>query len=238
MAGGGLALLLAAGGAWWMVGGQRAPAPQAAPVAATPASQVLPAPAPAPAPVPAPPPAVPFTLVGALQDIVRQADPLLGVNVLADKSRLTIGSDRLQFRVKSSESGYLYVFLAGTDKSHFYLLFPNQIDQNNKIEANQEILLPRKSWAITAGGPPGHDHIVTMVSRRPRDFSAAGLQGAGAEIPEFDLARAEQLWAGRAPGTSPFVGTAKCEAGVACDTGYGASLLEIEEVAKGRAGGR
>jgi len=179
---------------------------------------------------------VPFTLVGALEDIVRHADPLLSVNVLADKSRLTIGSDRLQFRVKSSQSGYLYVFLAGTDKSHFYLLFPNQIDKNNQITANQEVLLPRKSWAITAGGPAGSNHIVTLVSRHPRDFGTAGLQGAGAEIPEFDLARAEQLWVSRAPGTSPFVGQPVCDAGAPCDAGYGATLLEVEEVAKGKGG--
>lgn len=232
VAGGAAALLLAVGGAWWAMrpGPVPAPLPEPAPtpvVAATPA-------APAPAPVPAPPPPEPFTVVGALQDIVRNADPLLGVNVLADKSQLTIGKDRLQFRVKSKESGYIYVFLSGTDKSHFYLLFPNEIDKANRIEANTELQLPRRSWAISAGGPPGVNHIVTVVSRHPRDVGAAGLKGAGADIPEFDLARAEQLWATRQPGQSPFIGAVRCDAGAACDPGYGASLLEVEEVARGK----
>jgi dihydrofolate reductase len=126
------------------------------------------------------------------------------------------------------------VFLSGTDKSHFYLLFPNEIDKNNRIEANTEVVLPRKSWAITAGGPPGTNHIVTVVSRNPRDLKRVGLRAAGDEIPEFDLAQAEQLWAARTAGVSPFVGDAVCAAGAACDAGYGASLLEVEEVVRGK----
>lgn len=226
VAGGVLAALLAVGGGWWALA-PKAPAP--APVVAT-----APVPAPTPAPVSAPPPSEPFTVVAGLQDIVRHADPLLGVNVLADKSSLRIGSDRLQFRVKSKEPGYVYVFLSGTDKSHFYLLFPNEIDKNNRIEANTEVVLPRKSWAITAGGPPGTNHIVTVVSRNPRDLKRVGLRAAGDEIPEFDLAQAEQLWAARTAGVSPFVGDAVCAAGAACDAGYGASLLEVEEVVRGK----
>jgi serine/threonine protein kinase len=232
VAGGAVALLLAAGGAWWAMSPKPQPPAPAPVVAATPAP--APAPVAPPPPAPAPPPAEPFTVVAGLQDIVRHADPLLGVNVLADKSSLTIGRDRLQFRVKSKEAGYLYVFLSGTDKSHFYLLFPNEIDKNNRIEANTEVALPRKSWAITAGGPAGTNHIVTVVSRRPRDLGAVGLRGAGDEIPEFDLAKAEQLWAARQPGESPFVGKAVCDAGAACDSGYGASLLEVDEVARGK----
>lgn len=238
----GLAALAAA--VWWF--GLREPAPVVAaspgPVAALAASQpgaaraepqrpeapavttppVVAAPAPAP---------TPFNIVSALQDIVRHADPLLGVNALADKSALVIGRDRLQFRVKSSEAGYVYVFLAGTDQGHLYLLFPNAIDRNNRIEANREMLLPRKGWQITAGGPPGTNHIVTVVSRQPRDFAQAGLRASKDDIPEFDLARAEQLWAARSGSVSPFVGTAQCPSQGACDTTYGASLLTIDEVA-------
>jgi serine/threonine protein kinase len=186
-------------------------------------------------------PPTPFTVVGALQDIVRGADPLLGVNALADKSTLTIGSDPLQFRLKASESGYVYVFLAGTDKSHLYLLFPNGIDKNNRIEVNRELVLPRAGWRITAGGPAGTDHIVAMVSRNPRDLTATGLRNAAEDIPEFDLARAEQLWAQRVGGANPLVGAPVCAAGAAtCDSTYGATLLQIDEIdgKKAKAGGK
>lgn len=237
---GGLALVALAGAGWWFgLRGRPSSAPDRAVVAvsATPTAQPVEPSPPGSAPVtaPPPPPPVPFGIVTALQDIVRHADPLLGVNALADKSVLQIGSDRLQFRVKSSEAGHVYVFLAGTDKSHMYLLFPNEIDKNNRIEANKEMLLPRKGWQITAGGPPGTNHIVTMVSRQPRDLSQAGLRQANEEIPEFDLALAEKLWAARTGNENPFVGKAACAAGAACDSTYGASLLTIDEVAgKGR----
>ncbi len=234
---GGVVAVLAAIGIGWVWMGSQSGAPVTPPVAAAPTPQVPITGNPVPvAPPTAPtvaavvPPPAPFTVMSALQDIVRGSDPLLGVNVLADKSVVNIGKDRLQFRVKAAEAGYLYVFLSGTDKAHFYLLFPNGIDKNNRIEANQEILLPRKSWQITAGGPPGTNHIVAMVARHPRDLSDVGLGTLGEEIPEFDLARAEQLWAKRQSGMSPFIGKPSCDAGVACDAGYGASLLTIDEV--------
>lgn len=201
-----------------------------------PVAVVAPAPQ-APTAAPAqPPPAVeaparpPFSVVGALEDIVRHADPLIAVNTLAGKDRLVIGRDRMQFRVKSSEAGHLYVFLAGTDRSHFWLLFPNTIDRDNRIAADTEMTLPRRGWQITAGGPPGVNHVVTMVSREPRDFVTAGLQ-VGESIPEFDLATAQRLWAGSgATSSTPFAGDVRCAGGQACDAGYGAALIRIEEI--------
>ena len=237
----GMALTVAvlAGAGWWFGvhdrQGAAGPAVQAGaadpsvPSTSAPVARIDP---PASVPVAAPPPpATPFGIVTALQDIVRHADPLLGVNALADKSALVIGSDKLQFRVKSSEAGYVYVFFAGTDKNHMYLLFPNAIDKNNRVEVNKELVLPRKGWQITAGGPPGTNHIVTMVSRQPRDLSQAGLKPSKEEIPEFDLTQAEALWVSRTGSENPFVGKAACTAGAACDSSYGATLLTIDEVA-------
>lgn len=242
-AGVGLTVVVLAGAGWWFGVHDRsaAPAPAAQsgitdpslPSASAPVARIEP-PASAPAVAAPPPPAAPFGIVTALQDIVRHADPLLGVNALADKSALVIGSDKLQFRVKSSEAGYVYVFFAGTDKNHMYLLFPNAIDKNNRVEANKEMLLPRKGWQITAGGPPGTNHIVTMVSRQPRDLSQAGLRSSKEEIPEFDLAQAQAMWATRAGNDNPFVGKAVCSSGAACDSSFGATLLTIDEIDKGR----
>ena len=245
VAGGGLVLVAA--GTWWTLRPQQAPTPAAdtapvsasAVVAAGPPS-VLSAASAVPSEAGRPPllsPSdPPFDVVTALEDIVKQADPLHGVNVLADRSQLTIGRDRLQFRVKSSESGHLYVFLSGTDKSHFYLLFPNALDKDNRIVANREVVLPRKSWQITAAGPAGTNHIVAVVSKNPRDFAGTGLREKPGEISEFDMERASQLWAGRPPGGgNPFIGQAKCAAGGGtCEGAYGATLLTIEEVVGGR----
>lgn len=171
-----------------------------------------------------------FSIVGALQDIVRNADPLMAVNTLTDKSQLTIGKDRLLFKVRSSVPGYIYVYLAGTDASHFYLLFPNALDRNNRIEADKLIELPRKGWHITAGGPAGTNHIVTIVSPVQRDLSNLGLNTQDA-IPEFDIATATRMWSEHKGTGSPFVGPALCEGASPCEQRYGASLVHIEEVA-------
>jgi serine/threonine protein kinase len=177
-------------------------------------------------------PRPPFSIAAALEDIVRHADPLMAVNTLTNKSQLTIGRDKLLFQVKSSVPGYLYVYLAGTDQSHFYLLFPNALDKRNHIEANTLVELPRKGWHITAGGPPGVNHIVTVVSPHPRDLGQLGLNTKDS-IPEFDIAQATRLWASYLGAGSPFVGAAQCEgtpASAPCEQGYGASLVHIEEV--------
>jgi hypothetical protein len=177
------------------------------------------------------PPREPFSITAALEDIVRNADPLMAVNTITDKSQLTIGKDKLLFQVKSSVPGYLYVYLAGTDKSHFYLLFPNALDKRNRIEADKLVALPRKGWHITAGGPPGVNHIVTIVSPNPRDLSQLGLNTTDT-IPEFDISKAQKMWADHAGSGSPFVGAAQCEGAAPCDQHYGASLVHIEEVAR------
>ncbi|MGQ0597913.1 protein kinase domain-containing protein [Aquabacterium sp.] len=172
----------------------------------------------------------PFTIAAALEDIVRNADPLMAVNTITDKSQLLIGKDKLLFQVKSSVPGYLYVYLAGTDQNHFYLLFPNALDKNNRIEADKLVELPRKGWHITAGGPPGVDHIVTMVSPFPRDLGQLPLNTSDT-IPEFDMTQAARLWAEHKGPGSPFVPPALCEGAPPCDQRYGASLVHIEEVA-------
>lgn len=179
----------------------------------------------------------PFTIVAALEDIVRNADPLMAINTLTDKSQLVIGKDKLLFQVKSSVPGYLYVYLAGTDQNHFYLLFPNALDKNNRIEADKLVELPRKGWHITAGGPAGVDHIVTMVSPFPRDLGALHLNTTDT-IPEFDMVQAARLWAEHKGPGSPFVPPAVCEGATTaattttpCDQRYGATLIHIEEVA-------
>jgi hypothetical protein len=176
---------------------------------------------------------VPFSVLAALNDIVQGADPQVQVDVRADKPTLRIGHEPLRLRVRSSHAGYVYVYTGGTEKSHFYLLFPNRLDRNNRIEAGAELALPRPSWNITAAGPPGVNQIVVLVSRSRRDLSGSGIQEAGRDIPEFDLEDAARRWAGRDSATSPFIGALECraEAGrFVCPEGYGARMIEVEEV--------
>ncbi len=172
----------------------------------------------------------PFGTVAALEDIVRYSDPSISVNTLADKQTLVIGRDRIKFRVKSSEAGYLYVFYSGTDNAGLTLLFPNTSDSKNRISADTEISLPRETWNIDAAGPPGVNHIVAMVSRSPRDFSGVGLKPAN-PLSEFDLATLQRLWAAAPAGSSPYAGVARCANDAVCPAGFGATLIRITEEA-------
>ncbi len=229
----------AAGVVWFATRGPAKPVEAGAPAATTPtpqatapaASNIVAAPIIA---VPtAPPVRGPFSTVAALEDIVRHSDPLISVNTLADKQSLVIGRDRMKFRVKSSEAGYLYVFFSGTDNAGLTLLFPNANDAKNRIAADTETVLPRESWNIDAGGPPGVNHIVTMVSRSPRDFSGVGLKPAN-PLSEFDLATLQRLWSATPADSSVYAGTARCVVGAACPAEFGATLIRIAEEAPGK----
>ena len=207
-----LAVLLAAAGGCWMLGPR---ASGARPGSVRPASPER------------------STAAGALQDIVRHADPHLEVTAVADKSPLHNGMDRLRIRVTTRESGYLYVFSNGTDGTRLRLLFPNAPDQNNRIEANADAVLPSLPSAIPSDGSLGANHLVAVVSPHPRDLSPAGLRPVDGGVAELDLAQAERLWGARAGGASPFVGGVVCAAQAVCDMGYGASRVEVEQVAGG-----
>jgi hypothetical protein len=106
----------------------------------------------------------------ALNDIYNQRDDRWQVQASVDQPTLKIGSN-LGLTIRSDRAGYIYVFYRGTQPDSFYLLFPNQLDGANTIAANQDLRLPRESWAVTALGPAGTDHILVLVTQTPRDFS-------------------------------------------------------------------
>jgi hypothetical protein len=105
---------------------------------------------------------------GTLEDIVNQRDPRIQIDVSAPK-QLTIGRDRFAFTVKPSSDGYLYAVMLGSDEKSFYLLFPNKLDADNRVKANQTYSMPREGWQIGAAGPEGTDRILLVLSQSPRD---------------------------------------------------------------------
>jgi serine/threonine protein kinase len=233
-----LSIAAVAGAAWWALR-PGPPPPTATPSASGITAGMAQAPAVSPAarpgtaasgPVVVSAPAQPFGVLTALQDIVERADPNIRVTAGVDKTSLVIGKDSMRFRVKSGEAGYVYMFLGGTDKRHFHLLFPNRLDRLNRIESGTALVLPRKSWEITAAGPPGINHLVVLVSRHERNLSQAGLRQTEEPIPQFDLEQAERLWNQRPEGPNPFVGEPVCPT-PRCSGAYGATMLEVAETA-------
>jgi len=209
--GGAFAALAAAGGLFaWMQRG--APAP-----AATAASPARPAPA---------PPAPPFSPVAALDAILAGASPERKVTVNVENSRIKIGRDRVDFTIRSSHAGYVYLYMVGT-AGDFHLLFPNTIDKINLIAPGGVLGLPRSKWKFDAGGPAGTDHFVVMVSDTPRDLGAAGLV-SGELFGDFPIDQAARLQRAYTGSTPLFAGVPNCSR-PPCPATYGAAAFTIEE---------
>jgi hypothetical protein len=194
-------------------------------------------PAPTSEPVAAPPPEFPalpaphpFVALDEIDRIYQQRNRDHSVTVELEKAQVRIGHDRLSFRVRSSRSGYLYVLMVGTDKQHFYKLFPNAVDAQNRVQAGKDVWLPRAGWAMVAGGPAGANQFVAVVSENPRDFAATRLVAVD-PFAEFPLDTAATL-AARVIGTqSPLLGKPVCPSGNrVCSDAYGAAVFTIEEI--------
>lgn len=149
------------------------------------------------------------------------------MNVDPGQPVVRIGQDRLSFTVRSERSGYLYLLMVGTDRSHFYQLFPNALDRNNRIVGGSEITLPRPGWAMVAGGPPGTNRFLMIVAPSPRDFSDAGLR-TGSPFSEFDLRAASRAFTTEGPRALAGKAVGCREPANVCDA-FGAAMFEIRE---------
>jgi len=119
------------------------------------------------------------TPANLLRQIFDQRDGNRSLQIEVNKRVLEIKKDALQLSVTSPQSGFLYIALAGSDQKSLYLLFPNKLDANNAISANQRITLPRRQWRIVAGGPRGKDTVLILVTDSPRDLSGLTGQAVG-----------------------------------------------------------
>lgn len=114
-----------------------------------------------------------------LAQIHAQRDAKRRLQVSANPKVMRILQDPLQLSIQSPQSGYIYIALAGSDQKSLYLLFPNGVDGNNYVQAQETIQLPRAGWRITAAGPQGVDTVLVMVADSPRDLSSLSGEKAG-----------------------------------------------------------
>lgn len=173
-----------------------------------------------------------------LAQIHAQRDAVRVLNVSAQPSVMRIRQDPLRLKIHSPRSGYLYIALAGSDQKSLYLLFPNSLDGDNLVQANQTIDLPRPSWRVTAGGPKGVNTVLVMVTDSPRDLSQLTGQKAGPFVkPLLTLEGKSQLngLLGQSENSDQLV----CQQGgrsrnlnveAACSDGFASALIRVEEV--------
>lgn len=174
--------------------------------------------------------------LAALKDIYNSRDDRRLVTLQAERSTLRIGRDDINLTLTSREGGYVYMLMVGSDGQTFDLLFPNQLDRNNVIEAGATLRLPRPNWQLGAEGPPGRDSLLAIVTDSPCDFGSAGLKPSG-PFSVLDAMAAKDIQLVTAGAAKP--ATAECADQTTmrtlavkkrCSTAYGAALLTIEEV--------
>ena len=118
-----------------------------------------------------PPPPPPLTGEQALRQMFEQRDAKRSVKVALGRDTLKIGQDALDMTVTSDRAGFVYVAMAGSDNRSLYVLFPNDLDQDNRIEPGKKLVLPRPNWRVKAGGPAGTNNLLVMVADSPRNLS-------------------------------------------------------------------
>jgi hypothetical protein len=121
--------------------------------------------------------------IATLHDIESQRNPKRVIDVRLTKPSLRIGSDAFELKVKSNHDGYVYLVLLGSDSKSFYILFPNGLDGDNKIRANEWMTLPRADWQIKANGPVGADQVLVMVADSPRQLDSLDMSAATEQDP-------------------------------------------------------
>ena len=176
----------------------------------------------------------PLTGEQALRQIHDQRDAKRRVQFTAANNRLKINQDALELTVQSDRPGYVYVAQVGSDSKSVYLLFPNDLDQDNKIEAGKALQLPRANWRVKAAGPPGVDNLLVMVTDGPRDLKPLEAVKAGPFVSSLNDAQGRSKL-GALLTTSNMVASEVCLNMATrlnnplCSDAYGASMLKIEE---------
>jgi len=212
---------------------------QTSPPAPTQAAAQKPAPAaPAtqapPSAQPAQPTPKPVSGRQALAQVFDQRDSKHKLTVSVSRKTLKIGRDALGFDVQTDRPGYLYVALAGSDNQSVYLLFPNDLDKDNRITPGQTLHLPRPQWEVKAAGPAGVDHLLVMVADAPRDLQALNGRKAGPFITSLNNAEGRaQLGAlltnAQDLDTTQCIATASRVGNRMCSDAFGAYLFDIQE---------
>ncbi|MDP3222271.1 MAG: DUF4384 domain-containing protein, partial [Rubrivivax sp.] len=164
-----------------------------------------------------------------LAELHQQRDGSRRVVATVRQPQLKIGTDTLQLDITPARDGHLYVALAGSDGKSLYLLYPNDLAQDNRVRAGQRVSLPGPGWEVVAGGPVGTETLLVMVTDAPRDLAALGQEKSGPFMKTLldadGRARLQWILANGTPAQD-------CgKAGHAsCSDAFGAALLQVEAV--------
>lgn len=199
--------------------------PPAAPQAAAPAPAAPTAP---PSPVPVTP-AAPVSLEEAIAATLAGSDSSFGLTVDKVRTPLAIGRDPLSFVLHSQRNGLLYVLLWDKATGHLNLIFPNELDLQNKVSAGKPVIFPRPDWAYEADPPQGKWEVITLVSESPRDFTGLHLESR-TNANSVTQGVLEETLGKSAKGGLALGGEARCKGSEPCPSAYAAARFSVEEI--------
>lgn len=199
--------------------------PPAPPRAAVPAPVAPEAPA---SPVPLAP-AAPVSLEDAINATLAGSDSSFGLTVDKVRTPLVIGRDPLSFVLNSQRNGLLYVLLWDKASGHLNLIFPNELDLQNKVSAGKPFVFPRPDWAYEADPPQGKWEVITLVSESPRDFTGLRLESR-ASANSVTQGALEEAFGKSAKGGLALSGEVRCTGSEPCPSAYAASRFSVEEI--------
>jgi hypothetical protein len=163
----------------------------------------------------------------AVDAALAAADPRLSTALEAPAS-VAAGSD-LKVSVRSKSDGLLYVFAWDQAADRIYRMTPDAKDGSNAIKADGSLAFTHKDGANAAVKEPlGNWRVVSMLSERARDFSAAAFGREGDLFVAERGAVETKLAAG---GLSGLFGAPQCAAGENCQDHYAISVANIARVA-------
>ena len=172
-----------------------------------------------------------------LEQVFAQRDTTHPVEISLARASLRIGQDELDLSLRSSRGGFVYLLLLGSDDRSVYLLFPNRIDQANRIEPDTSMRLPRSDWRIASSGPAGRNRLLAVVTDSPRDHAAAGMveEGAFLRTSTDGAGRGQMHWLlGRSRDPASVVCTTAGQTRtlttvLGCSDAFGAALVDVWE---------
>lgn len=166
-----------------------------------------------------------------LKTLSQNADVNWKVELNASQPVYQIGQDFLGVRVRSQRSGYLTLVAAGSS-GKLTRLFPNRFDANNRVEAGQELKLPRPHWLLRSKGPAGSTRILALMTHQP-DPLASAFSGDGAFLAAAENSEAAKNILTRLNGMAQECGASvrrdyELEQSI-CPTAFGAAWIDSLE---------
>lgn len=110
---------------------------------------------------------------GVLVEEVRNDEPAFMVRVDVERpSRVYVAGEEIRVQVRSARDGFLYLVYCDA-ANQVSCLFPNAFEADNRITAEQEIVVPRpidpgaKGFRIKVGPPFGEELLKAIVCTQP-----------------------------------------------------------------------